>query len=488
MEDDMGGAYKRFAEGRNEGARLYPRDAGQTLSQGPLIGRLMQKNDTATLTCDNLGSQMEGVCRLNGMAVFVTGMLPGETGRVVITKTLKTHAFGRLLALETISHERQDPPCSHYRRCGGCSCLHMRYEAVLNQKARHIADCFRRIGGIETNIPAMAGMAHPFHYRNKMALPCRDIAGTLRMGFFAPRSHDLIPIRQCLMSREPGNALKTAAESWLQSAGLPAYHDVTHTGLLRHIVTRVNRKGEAMVILVVNGAELPHSVSFVRALKELYQGLTSVWLNINDKRTNVIFGAGQRLLYGVPTITETLCGIKLSISPQSFFQINTQQAERLFRIMMEFCAPSIGESLADVYCGAGAIALIMAGKVREVLGIEADARAVADARENARLNGISNVRFIAAKAEQALPDAVKSGFRPDIVVLDPPRKGLEQAVIEAVAQAAPKRVVYISCSPATQSRDARHFLSKGYRVTRMSGVDMFCWTDSIENVLLLEPV
>ncbi|MCL2867076.1 MAG: 23S rRNA (uracil(1939)-C(5))-methyltransferase RlmD [Clostridia bacterium] len=448
----------------------------------------MQKNNIVTLTCDNLGSQMEGVCRLNGMAVFVAGMLPGETGRVVMTKTLKTHAFGRLLALETTSSERQEPPCLHYRRCGGCSCLHMRYETALNQKACHIADCFRRIGGMETDIPAMAGMSHPFHYRNKMALPCRDIAGALRMGFFAPRSHDLIPIRQCLMSREPGNVLKTAAEAWFQSAGLPAYDDVSHTGLLRHMVTRVNRKGEAMVILVVNGAELPHAGELVQALKESYPNLISVWLNINDKRTNVIFGAEQRLLYGVPTMTETLCGMKLSISPQSFFQINTEQAERLFRIMMGFCAPSVGESLADVYCGAGAIALIMASKAREVLGIEADARAVADARENARLNGISNARFITGKAEEALPNAVKSGFRPDIVVLDPPRKGLEQPVIEAVAQAAPKRVVYISCSPATQARDARHFLARGYRVTRMSGVDMFCWTDSIENVLLLEPV
>lgn len=447
----------------------------------------MQKNQTVLLTCENLGADMEGVCRMDGMAVFVKGMLPGETGRVIITKIQKAFAFGRLLSLESTSGERQDPPCRFFKRCGGCSCQHMRYETTLRSKRRKISDCFERIGGITLDVPPVLGMADPFHYRNKTSLPVGGTAGDIHMGFFAPRSHEIIPIDACLIAMEPSNLLQTALHDWMRANRIVPYNEETHTGLVRHLVTRVNQKGEAMAVIVINGPALPQADALAQALLCALPGLKSLYVSVNDKRTNVILGEKFTLLYGEETLCDILCGLTFELSPQSFFQVNPIQTEVLYRTALDFADLSGSETVADLYCGAGTISLLLAGRAKKVLGIESVAPAVLNAQENALRNNIQNAEFITGTAESGLPKLVAEGYRPDVITLDPPRKGVEPEVIDAVAKAAPKRVVYVSCDVATQARDAKLFLEKGYHVTRSQGVDMFAWTSGVENVILLQP-
>ena len=441
----------------------------------------MRKNEILTLTADALGADLEGVCRHEGMAVFVPGLLPGESAPVRIVKVEKRYAFGKVEgAIANPSPERRVPDCPAYPRCGGCSCRHMSYEATLAAKRQQVQDCFQRIGKLEVTVPPVLGMAEPSEYRNKTALPVGGTADAPCVGFFAPRSHAIIPIDRSANAMPPADDICRAVLDWMKRTGATSYNEETHSGLLRHIVIRVNRQHQAMVTLVVNGTSIPQPEKLWEAIAPL--NAVSLILNENRERTNVILGKQFRTLYGASTLQDVLCGLTFDLSPAAFFQVNPEQTEVLYRTALDFAELRDTDRLCDVYCGAGTISLMMARHCAQVLGIEIVPQAIDNAKRNAGRNGVTNADFRCGAAEDMLPRLVDEGLRPDVIVIDPPRTCVEPAVIDAIAKAAPRRVVYVSCNVATQARDAALLVAHGYRVERVQPVDMFCWTSGVESV------
>lgn len=443
----------------------------------------MKKNDCVSLTADNLGSELEGICRYEGMPVFVPGLLPGETATVRIVKTEKRYAFGRMeSAPDPVSPARKEPDCSAWPRCGGCSGRHMKYETTLEAKRQQVEDCFRRIADIRVSVPPVLGMDAPAGYRNKTSLPAGGTAEQPVLGFYAPRSHTVIPADFCPNAMPPANEIASVFLRWMRAHHIKPYREDTHQGLIRHLVIRVNRKGQSMVTIVANGKSLPHPEDLIQAFIPL--GTVSVWLNENRETTNVILSDRFHLLYGQETLTDTLFDLQFELSPASFFQVNPTQTEKLYQCVLEMSQLKSSDLLCDVYCGAGTITLTLARHCREAVGIEIVPAAVKNAIRNAQLNGISGVTFLSGKAEEELPRMVEKGMRPDVIVVDPPRKGVDPAVIRAIALAQPDRLVYVSCNPATLARDAGLLLEEGYLVQKVQPVDMFCWTSGIETVAL----
>ena len=444
----------------------------------------MKKNECLSLAAERLGADLEGVCLHNGIPVFVPGLLPGETAEVRIVKTEKRYAFGRMESVPVPpSADRRVPDCASFPRCGGCSGRHMSYEATLAAKRQQVEDCFRRIAGIEADVPPVLGMDSPFGYRNKTSLPAGGTDDAPVLGFYAPRSHAVIPASACPNAMPPANELAAAFLDWMKMFHVKPYREETRQGLIRHLVIRVNRKGESMVTVAANGGSLPHAKELTEALASL--GMVSLWLNENRADTNVILSDRFHLLYGKETLTDTLFDLAFELSPASFFQVNPLQTEKLYSTAADFADLKETDLLCDVYCGAGTITLTMARRCREAVGIEIVPAAVENAKRNAVCNQISNVSFRAGKAEELLPQMVADGLRPDVIVVDPPRKGLDPAVIRAMAQAGPDRLVYVSCNPATLARDAGLLKEEGYLVRKVQPVDMFCWTSGVETVALL---
>ena len=441
----------------------------------------MKKNECFPMTADRLGADLEGICIHEGMPVFVPGLLPGESADIKIVKAEKRYAFGRMESRpDPVSPDRRDPGCASYPRCGGCTGRHMSYEATLAAKRQQVEDCFRRIAGIETEVRPILGMDSPCGYRNKTSLPAGGTADNPVLGFYAPRSHAVIPAETCPNAMPPANELAAAFLSWMKTFHVEPYHEETRRGLIRHLVIRVNRKGESMVTVVANGSTLPHQQELIDALVPL--GTVSLWLNENRTATNVILSEKFHHIYGRETFTGRLFDLEFELSPASFFQVNPVQTEKLYQTAVDFAELKPTDLLCDVYCGAGTITLTMARHCREAVGIEIVEPAVENAKRNAVLNGISNVSFRAGKAEELLPRMVNDGLRPDVICVDPPRKGLDPAVISAMAQAAPERIVYVSCNPATLARDAGLLRDEGYLVRKVQPVDMFCWTSGVETV------
>jgi 23S rRNA (uracil1939-C5)-methyltransferase len=441
----------------------------------------MKKNECFPMTADRLGADLEGICIHEGMPVFVPGLLPGEGADIKIVKAEKRYAFGRMESKpEPVSPDRREPDCASYPRCGGCTGRHMSYEATLAAKRQQVEDCFRRIAGIETEVRPILGMDSPCGYRNKTSLPAGGTADNPVLGFYAPRSHAVIPVETCPNAMPPANELAAAFLSWMKTFHVEPYHEETRWGLIRHLVIRVNRKGESMVTVVANGGSLPHQQELIDALVPL--GTVSLWLNENRTATNVILSEKFHHIYGRETFTGLLFDLEFELSPASFFQVNPVQTEKLYQTAVDFAELKPTDLLCDVYCGAGTITLTMARHCREAVGIEIVEPAVENAKRNSVRNGISNVSFRAGKAEELLPRMVNDGLRPDVICVDPPRKGLDPAVISAMAQAAPERIVYVSCNPATLARDAGLLRDEGYLVRKVQPVDMFCWTSGVETV------
>ena len=443
----------------------------------------MQKNDVVTLRADTLGAEMEGVCRANGLAVFVPELLPGEEAAVRILKTEKRYAFGKLESAPGLpSPDRREPDCPVYARCGGCTGRHMTYEATLRAKRQHVQDCFERIGKISVDVPPVLGMDNPSAYRNKASLPCGGAKDAPVLGFYAPRSHAVIPAAACPDAMPPAGKIAEAFLSWMRRFRIEPYREETHSGLIRHLVIRVSREGESMVTVAANGSRLPHTEELADAMKPLK--VASLFLNENTDRTNVILSPFFHIIYGKETLPDTLCGLRFELSPSAFFQVNPVQTEKLYAAALDFADLKPDETVCDVYCGAGTITLAAASRCASAVGIEIVPAAVENARRNAERNGIANAVFHAGPAEELLPRLVREGLRCDAVLVDPPRKGLDPAVIRAIAEAGPSRVVYVSCNVATQARDAALFREAGYEVRKVQPVDMFCWTSGIENVCL----
>lgn len=448
---------------------------------------MLAKNQCFEMTCDAFGQDAQGVCRHEGMAVFVPGLLPGERALVRIVKPEKRYAFGRVEKLLEKSPSRAEPFCPIYKRCGGCVCQHMTYEASLAFKRQQVQDLLQRVGGLSIEVPPVWGMAHPFGYRNKGAYPVAQTDGAPACGFFAPRSHDLVPLPEngCAIQGEDSAKATQAVLNWMRENSVPAYDEQTGRGLVRHIMTRSTTSGELMVVVVVTRADIPKASRLIELLRAAVPGLCSVCLSVNSRRTNVIFGTDIRVLWGKAAMEDTLCGLRFSVSPLSFFQVNPQQTERLYGLALEYAGLTGAETVVDAYCGAGTISLLLAQKAKKVIGIEIVPEAIQNANENAARNGIANAEFHVGATEELLPKLVENGLRPDVIVLDPPRKGCDPAVLQAIIAAAPKRVVYVSCGAPTLARDAKLLTEGGYAAERVQCVDMFCWTGAVETVMSL---
>ena len=448
---------------------------------------MLAKNQCYEMTCESFGQDAQGVCRQDGFAVFVPGLLPGERARVCIVKPEKRYAFGRIEELLEKSPNRAEPFCPIYKRCGGCVCQHMTYETSLAFKRRQVQDLLERVGGLSIEVPPVLGMAHPFGYRNKGAYPVAQVGGAPACGFFAPRSHDLVPLPQngCAIQGEDSAKATQAVLAWMRQNNVPAYDELTGRGLVRHIMTRSTTHGELMVVLVVTRADIPKAGQLIELLKAAVSGLCSICLSINSRRTNVILGTDIRVLWGKGTMEDTLCGLRFSVSPLSFFQVNPAQTEKLYGLALEYAGLTGSETVVDAYCGAGTISLLLAQKAKKVIGIEIVPEAIQNANENAMRNHIENAEFRVGATEELLPRLIADGLRPDVIVLDPPRKGCDPAVLDAIIAAAPKRVVYVSCGAPTLARDAKLLAEGGYTAEKVQCVDMFCWTGAVETVMVM---
>lgn len=450
---------------------------------------MLIKNQDISLTCERLGAEMEGICRYEGQAVFVAGALPGESFAAKVVQVRPQYAFARLMKLASPSMDRRDPFCPAYAQCGGCSCQHMSYAATLSAKRAQVYDCLTRIGGLalsETDVPPVIGADKPTHCRNKTSLPVGGTTTHPLLGFYKRRSHDIVDIGDCPVSMGTLAPVITAVKGWMMEASVEPYNEETHRGLLRHVIVRTVRSGDVLVLLVATSESLPEVPKLLQRLQSAVSGFVALHVSENKMYSNVILGKTCKKLYGVDAIFETILGLTFEISPLSFFQVNPAQIEHLYQRAIDFAALTPGDTVVDAYAGAGTISLCMAKQCKRVIGLEIVSQAVESARRNAERNGIGNVEFIAASVEEKLPELVGQGLRPDVVVLDPPRKGVEPQVIEAILKAVPKRVVYVSCHVPTQARDVALLIEGGYRFIGCQPVDLFCYASGAENVLVLE--
>lgn len=450
----------------------------------------LSKNQTIHITAEDLTSQGAGVGRHQGFAVFVPGLLPGEQAEVLIVQVKKQYAYGKLLRLLEASPQRREPFCPYFPQCGGCLLQHLSYEAQLEYKSRQVYELLRRVGDVSlSRPPRIIGMEEEErrYYRNKAQFPVRDCGGRVSAGFFAPRSHRLIEVQECRIQSAASNRLLPVILDFLNEKQIAAYDETTGKGLVRHILIRDGRiSGEVLVCLVINGPSMPHEEEFARRMLEC--GASSVSLNINTERTNVILGQETRTIGGSERIREWIGPLEFSLSPQSFFQVNPIQTKRLYETVLEMAALTGAETVWDAYCGIGTISLFLAEKARHVYGVEITQAAVEDARDNAARNHVDNVTFYVGQAEKVIPEHYRSsGIRPDVMVIDPPRAGCEQALLETIADMAPERLVYVSCDPGTLARDLKYLCGeKGvFEVQRVQCVDMFPETGHVETVALL---
>lgn len=441
----------------------------------------LEKNNIYTARIEGYSSEGLGIARIDGQVVFVHGAVRGELCRVLVMKVLKNAAFGKVTELLEPSPERREPDCPYYGRCGGCDFRHLSYREELWAKRQRVQDALTRLGGSDVEVEEILGAADPLYYRNKSQYPVS--AG--KVGFYRARTHDVVDIEHCLIQKPQADAAAAALRDYMRDFAVPSYDEKTGRGLLRHLYVRTNRRGESLVCVLANGERLPHEEELVGRLRRAVPDCVGVVLGVNTRRGNTILGERYRTLWGADTLEDELCGLTFRLSVPSFYQVNRDQAEVLYRKAVEYAGLTGGELVVDLYCGAGTITQVMAGGAGRVIGAEIVPEAIEDARENARRNGIENVEFFCGDAAQLAADFAGRGLRPDVICVDPPRKGLAPEAIAAAAQMAPQRVVYVSCDPGTLGRDVKRFAEYGYRVQRAAACDLFPRTRHIETVCLL---
>ena len=425
----------------------------------------------------------EGVARIDGMAVFVKGAIRGERVEVFLEHIGHSAAWGRVERLLEPSPARVEPDCPYYGACGGCQFRHMTYAEELDAKRQRVEDALRRIGGVE-NLPVSVihGAENTLRYRNKVQFPVAD--GSI--GYYAGRTHRVVDIPDCLLQPEADTACRAAVKGWMERFHIPAYEERTGKGLVRHLFLRTNSAGEVLCCIVANGKTLPHEAELVDALRSAAPALAGVVLSVNTKKTNVILGREFRTLWGRDWLEETLCGHSFRLSVPSFFQVNRAQAEVLYRRALDFAALTGAETVVELYCGIGTISLTLAERAKRVIGVEVVPQAVEDAKGNALRSGLEeSTRFECGDAGELAAKLEREGIRPDVVVVDPPRKGLASEVVDTIAHMGPDRVVYVSCDPATLARDVKRFRELGYAPTRVEAADLFPRTAHVETVCLL---
>lgn len=439
-----------------------------------------QKNQELTLEITGVTSEGQGVGRCEGVAFFVPFALPRETVRVHIIKVEKRFCIAKIVEILNPSGYRVIPLCEAYEKCGGCALMHMDYAEQLKAKSQIVKDCLERLGGFSgIEVQDTIGMDDPWRYRNKGSFPIGYVDGTAAFGFYAERSHRLIPLFDCPIEDARITALARTVTEWANRNHVRIYDEQTGTGTLRACVVRITSTGERMVVVVTKG-ELPAKESLMKMID-----IESLYHNRNDANTNVIFGDRFTLLKGKMQITEEQNGIRFAVSPQSFLQVNPIQTLKLYDTAIRLLDPKPNETIADVYCGIGTISLAIAKHAGTVIGIECVPEAIEDAKKNAELNGICNTNFICGLAEDVLPKLVQNGMRPDAIVIDPPRKGCEESVLSAIVESGVRRVAYVSCNPATLARDAKILSTYGFTIQHVQPVDMFPHTQHVETVILI---
>lgn len=442
----------------------------------------LAKNQEHTVTIEGYGEGGMGVARIDGRVVFVHGALRGEKCRVLILKTLKSVAFAKVLEVIEPSSERITPDCPYFPRCGGCTYRHIRYEEELRLKKQRVQDNLSRIGGSYVTVEEILGARDTLRYRNKAQYP---VSKDGAVGFYRARTHEVIECEHCLLVKPEADAAAEALREYMQSCRVAGYDEKTGRGLVRHLYIRSNAAGESLVCVLVNGDKLPKEDRLVTLLRDACPKCTGIVLGTNTKKGNVILGDRYRTLWGSDRLEDTLCGKTFRLSVPSFYQVNRVQAERLYAKAIEFAGLTGQETVLDLYCGAGTITLALSDHAKKVLGAEIVPEAIDDARENAARNGVKNAEFFCGDASDVAKKLARENLRPDVITVDPPRKGLAADVVESIAEMQPGRVVYVSCDSATMARDVKRLADLGYTAQRACAVDMFPRADHIETICLL---
>lgn len=442
----------------------------------------LAKNQEHTVTIEGYGEGGMGVARIDGRVVFVHGALRGEKCRVLILKTLKSVAFAKVLEVIEPSSERITPDCPYFPRCGGCTYRHIRYEEELRLKKQRVQDNLSRIGGSDVTVEEILGARDTLRYRNKAQYP---VSKDGAVGFYRARTHEVIECEHCLLVKPEADAAAEALREYMQSCRVAGFDEKTGRGLVRHLYIRSNAAGESLVCVLVNGDKLPKEDRLVTLLRDACPKCTGIVLGTNTKKGNVILGDRYRTLWGSDRLEDTLCGKTFRLSVPSFYQVNRVQAERLYAKAIEFAGLTGQETVLDLYCGAGTITLALSDHAKKVLGAEIVPEAIDDARENAARNGVKNAEFFCGDASDVAKKLARENLRPDVITVDPPRKGLAADVVESIAEMQPGRVVYVSCDSATMARDVKRLADLGYTAQRACAVDMFPRADHVETVVLL---
>lgn len=447
----------------------------------------LKKNDDVRLTVTAFSALGTGIGRHEGFTVFVDGAVPGDVIDAHVIKVKPTYAVAIVKRIVTPSPDRIVSDCPAAERCGGCSFRSLSYDAELRHKKQKVQDALCRIGELDVAVEEILTTGETARYRNKAQYPLSlDADGKTRIGFYAKKSHRVIDCRDCALQPASFAMLLDVIARWAAESGVSIYNEETHKGLLRHIYLRKGfATGETMVCLVATRDSVPRADALVTDLLAADGSVCSVVLNINPDKTNVVLGQTCITLFGKDTIEDELCGLRFSISPLSFYQVNPKATELLYGKAAEFAALTGDETVLDLYCGAGTIGLSMAHKAKQIIGVEVIPAAIENARVNAARNGIQNARFLCADASEAAEQFEQEGLSPDVVILDPPRKGCDESVLAAVARMAPERVVYVSCDPATLARDCKRFAALGYKAEKAVAVDLFPRTVHVECVTLM---
>ena len=495
--------------------------------------RVCEKNDELIIDITDMGTEGEGIGRIDGYTLFVKDAVIGDRVKVKVIKTKKRFGYARLMEIVKPSKWRVEPVCNVARQCGGCQLQHCSYEKQLAWKQQKVADCLERIGGFDVKdiMEPIMGMDKPYHYRNKAQFPVGyDKEGNLVTGFYAGRTHSIIPSMDCAIQHPINSVILKAVLEYMNENNVPAYNEKDGSGLVRHILTRVGMvTGEIMVCLVINGKNIPHKEKLIEKLlscnfddvcnpndvctphnvstthdansthdknvdkkgemliQKTFQ-IKSVSLNINTKNTNVILGEKIKTIYGNPYIEDYIGDIRYRISPLSFYQVNPVQTKKLYETALEYADLKGGEVVWDLYCGIGTISLFLAQKAAKVCGVEIVPQAIEDAKVNANLNGMTNTEFFAGAAEDVVPEkyAESNGkLKADVVTIDPPRKGCDEKLLQTVIKMQPEKIVYVSCDPATLARDLKYLAGNGYKLERVRACDMFGHSFHVETVVQL---
>ncbi|MCR3760522.1 23S rRNA (uracil(1939)-C(5))-methyltransferase RlmD [Clostridium felsineum] len=450
----------------------------------------VKKNNDYEIYIDDFGNMGEGIGKVDNFTVFVKGAVKGEKVKAKIIKVNKNFAIGKLIDVIEKSEDRAEPVCSIYNKCGGCQLQHLKYEKQLEFKKNKVTECLRRIAKVDLStvkINETIGMETPNYYRNKVQLPVGEVNGEVKIGFYRERSHDIIEVDKCFIQDDTANEIMFVIKKWIKDFNIEAYNEALGKGVLRHIMIRKAFKtGQIMLVLVTNTEKLPQKKELIHRITTEIKGIKGIIQNINNKKTNVVLGQREITLWGENIIEDYIGEFKFNVSSKSFFQVNPVQTERLYETALRFAGLTGNEVVFDAYCGTGTISLFLSQKANKVYGVEMVPEAIENAKINAQQNGVDNAEFIVGKAEEEIPKLIEKGIKPEIVVVDPPRKGCEKALLESIASGEPRTIVYVSCDPATLSRDLGILNELGYEVKEVQPVDMFPETGHVETIVLIQ--